>query len=483
MKDIFFYWDAIVAPSHKFEKVREIYPSAKFVQYNTNIVQTAKDTSAKSLTKQFWLLDIDLVISNSVRDTVVPEWDQKYIHVFSNNDISAYLIPKSYNYQADELSSGDFNDKKIFDNAEVAYRAYDIYFYWKGQEPQHKFEGIKKIYPTAQFVKYKKNTVNTAKQIKSTSRFFWLVDIEYLIPDTIKDITIPVYDQDYAHLFTTDGKTIFLVPSKYQYDSVEHIDGHFTNKKLNEVEGINYRPYDIFFLSYDEENADQNFKLLTDQYCWAKRIHGVEGIFNAHLEAAKQSTTDFFWVVDADATIRQTFKFDYRVPEWDFDVVHIWNSRNPVNGLEYGYGGVKLIPKFVLLLRANTESVDVTTSIGPKIKLFDEVSNINNFASSPFAAWRSGFREAVKLSSLAIKRQRSEETITRLEAWCNVNHNHPLGQFVIDGAKLGRVFGIKNQSDKTQLALINDYKWLEEKFNQYVQLKKLNLKPSEISQK
>ena len=51
-----------------------------------------------------------------------------------------------------------------------------------------------------------------------------------------------------------------------------------------------------------------------------------------------------FWVIDADAEVTEEFMFDYIPDVYDKEVVHVWGSKNPVNGLEYGYGGVKLFP-------------------------------------------------------------------------------------------------------------------------------------------
>ena len=476
--DLCFYWTGI-EPTHKITAVKEIYPWAKFVKRQKNPVNTASAIRDIITTDLFWLIDIDLIIVDELLKLRIPDWDHKYTHVFASGDISAYLIPLSYSYDQFELIDGQFANKKVIETDNVVYRPYELYFYWNGIEPTHKFEGVKKLYPSAKFIKYKKNPVNTARDIKSTTRYFWLIDIECVIPKDLQQTRVPIFDQKYVQVFITDNRRAHLVPSEYQYEHVEIIDGHFSNKKIVEVPTVAYRPYDIFFLSYDEDRADTNWEILSTKYSHAKRVHGVKGIFNAHLRAAEESTTDFFWVVDADATVREQFKFDYRVPSWDFDVVHIWNSRNAVNRLEYGYGGVKLIPKFILLMRANSEAVDVTTSIGNKIKLFDQVSNINDFATSPFSAWRAGFREAVKLSSAVINRQDTEESRTRLEIWCNVNVNHPYGDYVVSGAKVGKMFGTKNQHDQDQLALINDYKWLEERFDEYLAIKRLNHQPLE----
>lgn len=481
--DIFFYWSG-AEPTHKFKGIKETFLNAKFVELKDSVVKTAQEVFKQSLTKQFWLLDIDLLITQNLFEIKIDDWDKKYVHMFKNENLSAFLISKDYEYTDVDVSSGLFENKKVVETPDVYNRPYDLYFYWSGIEPTHKFEGVRRLYPFAKFIKYQKNPVNTARAIsdKITTDMFWLINIELVLTDDILNFRVPSWDFKYAHVFVQDGHFSYLVPTKYSYDYVETIDGHFSDKKMIDCVGISYRQYDIFFLSYDEESADANWKKLQDQHPTAKRIHGVKGIFNAHLKAAEQSTTDFFWVVDADAIVQESFKFDYRVPPWDFDVVHIWNSRNSVNRLEYGYGGVKLIPKFILLMRADMSAVDVTTSIGSKIKLFDQVSNINEFATSPFAAWRAGFREAVKLSSAIISRQNAEESKTRLEVWCHVNVNHPYGEYVKSGAKVGKMFGTKNQHDRDQLALINNYEWLKERFEEFLMIKKLNQQPLETLQ-
>ena len=58
-----------------------------------------------------------------------------------------------------------------------------------------------------------------------------------------------------------------------------------------------------FVLSNNENNADINYAKLTSRFPKAKRINGVNGIYEAHASAAKLANTPFFWVVDADAII------------------------------------------------------------------------------------------------------------------------------------------------------------------------------------
>ena len=155
--------------------------------------------------------------------------------------------------------------------------------------------------------------------------------------------------------------------------------------------------YDIVFISYNEALADHNFKLLCDRFPIAQRVKGVKGIHKAHIEAAEVSMTKMFWVVDADAQIVKDFNFDYKVDQYNLDTVHVWQSLNPINDLQYGYGGVKLLPK-QLTLDMDTTTTDMTTSISKNFKAIKQVSNITAFNSDPFSAWKSAFRECVKLS-------------------------------------------------------------------------------------
>lgn len=216
--------------------------------------------------------------------------------------------------------------------------------------------------------------------------------------------------------------------------------------------------YDIFFISYNELNADDNYKKLKSRFPYAQRIHGIKGIHQAHIVAAKKSFTKMFWVVDGDAEILDTFNFDYVVSKYDLECVHVWRSKNPVNDLEYGYGGVKLLPKF-LTIDMDMSNPDMTTSISACFKSMQEISNITAFNTDPFSSWRSAFRECVKLSSKVIKRQSDAETEERLITWCNVAYGD-YKNFVLHGANAGKKYGEENMNNKDALDKINDFDWL-----------------------
>lgn len=255
--------------------------------------------------------------------------------------------------------------------------------------------------------------------------------------------------------------------SKHVHLSQREIDYRFfaIKKEYDEI-ASNPKPYDIVFISNGEANADKNYELLKKRYPDAKRIDRVKGIHQAHIAAANLCDTEMFWAVDGDAEILDTFDFDYQISKYDIDgrsTVYVWRSYNPVNNLVYGYGGVKLLPT-ELTRNMEVNSTDMTTSISKNFRAIPEMSNKTVFNTDAFSAWRSGFRECVKLSSKTIDRQKDDETEFRLKAWCERGADKPFGEYAIMGAKAGMAYGESNKGDAQALAKINDFAWLENLF-------------------
>ena len=224
-------------------------------------------------------------------------------------------------------------------------------------------------------------------------------------------------------------------------------------------------PYDVIMLSYQEKFADQNYEKLLERVPNAKRVHGVKGIFNAHKRAAEVADTRMFYVVDADAILLEDFKFEYFPSVWDEDIVHTWKSKNPINDLIYGYGGLKLFPT-KLLREATDWHIDFTTSISEKFKPMPIAANYTAFNTDPFNTWKSAFRECTKLSSSIIHRSKQDENDERLEAWCTKGEDREFGKYAIAGARAGKAWGELNADNDEMLGKINDFEWLQEKFEE-----------------
>jgi len=220
--------------------------------------------------------------------------------------------------------------------------------------------------------------------------------------------------------------------------------------------------YDIIFISNNEPNSNENWTILSKRFTLAKRINGIKGIHQAHIAAAKQSFTKMFWAVDGDARILDSFNFDYQVPEYDQDYVHIFHSQNPINDLKYGYGAVKLLPR-KLTAEMSIDTLDMTLSIN-KIKIINQVSNITHFNVDEFSTWRSAFRECVKLTLNVLNKKDNDESLQRLNTWCEVGFEKPFGKYCVQGAREGKNYALVNYDNIEALKLINDFDWLKERF-------------------
>lgn len=218
--------------------------------------------------------------------------------------------------------------------------------------------------------------------------------------------------------------------------------------------------YDVFFISYDELDADANWQRLLDFAPGARRIHGVKGILNAHKAAAEQSNTAAFFVVDADAWILDDWSF---TSEWLEDIhipyagrspancTLVWRSRNPYNGLEYGYGGLKLMPKKDML--AADDNIDIATSVCDCFMNIDAVGCETRFASDAWHAWRGAFRECTKLANAPVVQTQW------LDIWCSTATGE-YSDHILSGARLGRQYGEANRGNDDAIRMVNNYDWL-----------------------
>ncbi len=299
--------------------------------------------------------------------------------------------------------------------------------------------------------------------------FFYVIktDREILFSDFDFTYKPEIWDKDYIHMW---GDNIIRL---YNTDNVSKDPAAYSDEMLqsgniklkNNMDKIyTYPVFDIVFLSYDEEYADTNYERLKERFPRAKRLHNTKGILRAHKVAARMAETEMFYVVDADAEIMSTFSFDYQPHSLDRQSVHVWHSHNPVNDLEYGYGGIKLFPA-KLLMRYIGSPIDFTTTVSKSLKVIPEVSNVTKFNTDPFSAWRSGFRECVKLASKIIPNQDNTETENRLNVWCTEGADREFGDFAIMGAIDGAEFGRVHKDQPEFIRLINDFDWLEKRFS------------------
>lgn len=238
--------------------------------------------------------------------------------------------------------------------------------------------------------------------------------------------------------------------------------------------------FDIFYISYDEPNKEENWAKLLDLAPWAKRIDGVKGFDSAHKAAAYESETDRFITVDGDNTIFPEFlELEIDIPENLQNCVLSWNSVNAINGLTYGNGGLKLWTKeFVQNMRTheNAESDEEKLDFCWKDR-YVQLANVYSETSpngSPFQAFRAGFREGVKMTldrgakiqASKMKNSIYQENLRRLLTWASVGMDAENGIWSIFGTRLGMYQA--NLTANFDISNISDYDWFKSYFENEV---------------
>ena len=282
-------------------------------------------------------------------------------------------------------------------------------------------------------------------------RYLWMVN-----KDLTDDLSTFKFPNFYPSMWEDEkiytwGKTndIMLVPVR---DGIEQF--HDIDRSVNFDLDYNARPMDIIFISYDEPSAEKRFNKLKEKYPRAKWCKGVSGQTLAYITAATMSDTDYFFAVFPKLEIVDSFKFDFQPDRLKNPCHYIFNCKNPVNGLEYGHGAVLLYNK-KLVFQTTDPGLDFTLSAPHDY--VPVLSAINHFNETPWLAWRTAFREVLKLHQF----KQTVENKHRLKKW------HTLGEgdnaeWVLNGAKDAQEYYQKYGSDHKQLMLSYDFEWLRQ---------------------
>jgi hypothetical protein len=226
--------------------------------------------------------------------------------------------------------------------------------------------------------------------------------------------------------------------------------------------------YDVFMIAHGEKSAAENWARLRQCVPEARLVENVSGIGAGYAACAAAATTDHFFAVDADNWVLDGFRF--QVPfEPKRDETLFWYARNPVNGLEYGHGAIKLFPTALLKQRAGGAApggVDFSTSVG-RIRYTEICASEHRFNGDAFAAWAGAFRECAKLANGTTIGTAESQALAklRLDAWCERRRKDAaFGDWCLKGAAEGREFGAAHAGDYAGLARINDFTWLRATF-------------------
>ena len=250
--------------------------------------------------------------------------------------------------------------------------------------------------------------------------------------------------------------------------------------------------YDVFYVCFDEPNRKENWADVKRKIPHAKKVEGVVGFDNALKTCARQSRTKHFFVIDGDNKVIDS-RLDRVIPASDCQDQWVlsWSSMNPVNGLAYGNGGLKLWPADVALQmnsHENADSEDDQTDYCfiADYFLVDDYVTETIMNSNVTQAFRAGFREGVKMSlawgkQVELNHDNFESMLgrqnrKRLKIWCEIGEDSNYGIWGILGARMGLKMNVVDQFDYDK---INSYEWIDQCLQDEI-LQPLSLKIDDI---
>jgi hypothetical protein len=164
------------------------------------------------------------------------------------------------------------------------------------------------------------------------------------------------------------------------------------------------------------------------------------------------------WLIPTDVDVNN-FDFSWQPNRLASSKHYVFTATNPLNGLEYGH----------MAMVANNKKITLdTTGVGLDFTLdgSHEIVNINSgigiFNTSAWDAWRTTFREVIKLKR-NVETMNDFDSKNRLEVWLSKAEGE-FAQNTLQGAKDAVEYYESVEGDFQQLKLSYDWDWLKERF-------------------
>lgn len=262
------------------------------------------------------------------------------------------------------------------------------------------------------------------------------------------------------------GNECVLVPREAKnYLKTQLYDYPWIDKTQPKLSPSQYM--DIAYISYDEPEAGKNYETLCELTKNLPnrvfRIHGVQGMENALKAAAEESSTPWVYNVFAKTELDSNFQFDF-VPDYMQSTKHyIFYCKNASNDLVYGHMGVIMYHCNTVINAPPYEELGLDYTVSFPVEVVPKISCHGRFATSPYHAWRTAFRETSKLAYFNNKEPGIEQQ-HRLQTWTTKAHGDH-AEWVINGANDGVEFFEESGGDLQYLQQAFRWEWLRKRFH------------------
>jgi hypothetical protein len=180
----------------------------------------------------------------------------------------------------------------------------------------------------------------------------------------------------------------YIKTQAYDYPYIDRTQRHLHQDQL----------LDIVFIDNGESNADDNWNSLLQIAAQGKnmihRSSGINGRVAAYRAAAESSTTPWFFAVFAKLQVEKKFDWAWQPDRLQEPKHYIFHAYNPITALTYGHQAIIAYNR-QLVLTNTAPGLDFTLDQAHEV--VPVMSGIAMYNDSAWMAWRTAFRECIKL--------------------------------------------------------------------------------------
>jgi hypothetical protein len=268
-------------------------------------------------------------------------------------------------------------------------------------------------------------------------------------------VTVPLWREKTKTIvpISTGGGSVVIPRVAIPYIKTQLYDYPYIDKTQRILKD---NPLDIVFISNGEPNAESNWSRLQrvakDVPNRLVRIDGINGRVAAYQAALSASNTPWAFCVFAKLSVDFGFDWAWQPDRMQEPKHYIFHAMNPVNGLVYGHMAVIAYNK-QLVMENTAPGLDFTLDQAHEV--VPTLSGVAHYADTPWMAWRTAFREVIKLKATLP----DVESEYRLQNWLTVDWSEN-GNWSIIGAKDAVEYYDSVNGDFDELRKSYDWAWL-----------------------
>jgi hypothetical protein len=220
----------------------------------------------------------------------------------------------------------------------------------------------------------------------------------------------------------------------------------------------------IVFVSNGESCAEENWdhlKQVTKEYHQLRRIDNVKGRVASQRKAASIAGRPWYFFVPAKLRVSEDFKWNWQPDRLQAAKHYVFHAENPVTGLCYGHMAIVAYNQRLVL---ETSGTGIDFTLEKPHAIVATVSGTATYNADPQMAWRTAFREAVKLKHY-LSQTADIETEYRLEMWLERSRGVN-GHYSQLGAQAGVDYYNVCQGNLAKLQSTYEWEWVDQRWGE-----------------